>query len=559
MINLLSPWSITRPILIGYSSSSKITISAFRNFSGSTIKRYSSKGKGKSKAIDGEDDWETIIGLEIHAQLKTGRKLFSPASTSYGETPNTNVNLHDAAFPGTLPVLDLHAVRLSLITALALQCQINSRSTFDRKHYFYHDIPASYQITQHYNPLARHGKIQIFEGDNKVERTFDVGIHQLQIEQDTAKSQNVGDNTLVDLNRAGTGLMEIVTEPDMRSAEEAGAFVRKLQGLLRRLGSGDGDMEKGNLRVDVNVSVRRFGAPFGTRCEIKNINSVRFLQAAIESERRRHIKHYLESPSIPIKQETRGLNELTLETFPLRSKEEAMDYRYMPDSNLPAIVIDQGYLQKLTHELPEMPWDVVKRLTNTYSVQKRDVETLIGLDEYHARGIRYYEDVVAGDKKIAKKAMNWIVHELLGQIGKTSLSWSPDIIPSGLMREMIILVEEGKITGTTGKSIIKHILSTTTSSSTKNNQEEMQIEDILSMLGIEITEGKHSSSSSSEDDTIIKELCEKAIRNQPKSVSDYKKGNEKVIMRLIGEVMKLSKGTANATKVKEELIELLKD
>ncbi|OCF40691.1 glutamyl-tRNA(Gln) amidotransferase subunit B, mitochondrial [Kwoniella heveanensis CBS 569] len=366
------------------------------------------KGKAvESKEGTSDDEWETIIGLEIHAQLKTGWKLFSPASTSYGEVPNTNVNLHDAAFPGTLPVLDLNAVRLSIMTALALQCEINPRSTFDRKHYFYHDIPASYQITQHYNPLARQGRLRILEGDNKSRRTFDVGIKQLQIEQDTAKSQTVGDNVLVDLNRAGTGLMEIVTEPDMRSAEEAGAFVKKLQGLLRRVGSADGDMEKGNLRVDVNVSVNRPGEPFGTRCEIKNINSVRFLQAAIESERKRHIKHYTTSPSTPLLQETRGLNELTLQTFSLRTKEEAMDYRYMPDSNLPAMAIDHQYLGKLLDNLPEMPWETVDRLTSRYGVTKRDVETLIGLDEYHAQGVRYYEDVVRGDQAIAKRAMNW--------------------------------------------------------------------------------------------------------------------------------------------------------
>ncbi|WVW85339.1 aspartyl/glutamyl-tRNA(Asn/Gln) amidotransferase, B subunit [Kwoniella bestiolae CBS 10118] len=532
---ILSRWGFARPPILPFLSGSS--------------RGYATT---KKKVIQGEEEWETVIGLEIHAQLKTGRKLFSPASTSYGEVPNTNVNLHDAAFPGTLPVLDLHAVRLSLITALALNCRVNPRSTFDRKHYFYHDIPASYQITQHYNPLARNGRLPIIQGENNVKRTFDVGIHQLQIEQDTAKSQTVGENTLVDLNRAGTGLMEIVTEPDMRSAEEAGAFVRKLQGLLRRLGSGDGDMEKGNLRVDVNVSVHRHGTPFGTRCEIKNINSVRFLQAAIESERRRHIQHYLTSPNQPIKQETRGLNELTLETFSLRSKEEAMDYRYMPDSNLPAVVVDPIYLDKLRNDLPEMPWEVIKRLTETYGVQKRDVETLIGLDEYNFDGIRYYEDVIGvnGDKKIAKKAMNWIVHELLGQIGKLPPPWSPTLVPSTLMRDMILLIEDGKITGTTGKAIIKHLIST--SSSTSN--EEVKLEEVLSTLGIEINDETSSGGGGIE----MQKLCEQAMANQPKSVVDYRKGNEKVLMRLVGEVMKLSKGRADARKVKEVLVELLK-
>ncbi|WWC71303.1 aspartyl/glutamyl-tRNA(Asn/Gln) amidotransferase, B subunit [Kwoniella pini CBS 10737] len=530
---ILSRWGLSRPFIGSGSFPQRLLHPGLRFYA------------TKQNAIQDESEWETVIGLEIHAQLKTGRKLFSAASTSYGETPNTNVNLHDAAFPGTLPVLDLHAVRLSLITALALGSRINSRSTFDRKHYFYHDIPASYQITQHYNPLAREGKLQIIQGDNNSQRTFDVGIHQLQIEQDTAKSQTVGDNTLVDLNRAGTGLMEIVTEPDMRTSEEAGAFVRKLQGLLKRLGSGDGDMEKGNLRVDVNVSVHRHGTPFGTRCEIKNINSVRFLQAAIESERRRHIAHYLTSPGAPLKQETRGLNELTLETFSLRSKEEATDYRYMPDQNLPAIVIDSAYLEKLREELPEMPWQVVDRLTALYDVQKRDVETLIGLDEYHFEGVRYYEDVVGGDKKIAKKAMNWIVHEILGQIGKgkTSIKWSSTLIPSTTMKEMINLIEQGKITGTNGKQIIKHLIF---------NDSSISLNQVLNELSIELNDNISNKLD-------ISEICQQAIKNQSKSVNDYKKGNEKVLMRLVGEVMKLSKGRADAKQVKEILVDLLKD
>ncbi|WWD19307.1 glutamyl-tRNA(Gln) amidotransferase subunit B, mitochondrial [Kwoniella shandongensis] len=511
------------------------------------------KGKGKAKSTEADNgldgEWETVIGLEIHAQLKTGRKLFSSASTSYGDVPNTNVNLHDAAFPGTLPQLDLNAVRLSLLTALALNCNINPRSTFDRKHYFYHDIPASYQITQHYNPLARSGRIQINKGDNGSSRTFDVGIHQLQIEQDTAKSQTVGDAVLVDLNRAGTGLMEIVTEPDMRSAEEAGAFVKKLQGLLRRVGSADGDMEKGNLRVDVNVSVHRPGSAFGTRCEIKNINSIRFLQAAIESERRRHIQHYLTTDT-PLVQETRGLNELTLQTFSLRSKEEATDYRYMPDSNLPAMVVDPSYLSKLKDQLPEMPWQSVERLTTEYGVTKRDVETLLGLDEYKATGVRYFEDVAGGDKKLAKRAMNWIVHETLGQLGKLNKVWSPTTIPSGLMRQLVTSIEEGTITGTTGKSILKHLLTMPSPPESTTT-----LESILEELGISASSASAGGGRDGGED--LKDTCRKAMENQPKAVMDAKKGNDKVVMRLVGEVMKISGGRADARKAKVVLEELL--
>ncbi|KAL0247409.1 glutamyl-tRNA(Gln) amidotransferase subunit B, mitochondrial [Cryptococcus tetragattii IND107] len=493
----------------------------------------------------GDEGYQTVIGLEIHAQIKTGRKLFSKASTSYGHVPNTNVDVHDAAFPGTLPVLDLNAIRLSIMTALALNCHINPRSTFDRKHYFYHDIPASYQITQHYNPLARNGHLEIRAGDNGSNRTFDIGIKQLQVEQDTAKSQTVGDAVLVDLNRAGTGLMEIVTEPDMRSPEEAGAFVKKLQGLLRRVGSADGDMEKGNLRVDVNVSVHKPGMPFGKRCEIKNVNSVRFLQAAIESERRRHIAHYSTSPSEPLVQETRGFNELTLQTYSLRSKEEAADYRYMPDHNLPAIVIDDEYLDTLRKKLPEMPWQSVERLLEAYGVTKRDAETLLGLDEYGAQGMTYFEEVVKQDKKIAKKAINWIAHELLGQLGKANRPWTTTIIPAPLMRELVVAVENREITGTTGKAIIKHLVSLPESASFPSS-----FADLLAKLGLT------PSPASVED---VTETCKKAINNQPKAVADFKKGNEKVVMRLVGEVMKLSGGKADAMKAKGILLDLLKE
>ncbi|WVQ72704.1 glutamyl-tRNA(Gln) amidotransferase subunit B, mitochondrial [Cryptococcus sp. DSM 104548] len=508
----------------------------------------------QAKPLD--DGWQTVIGLEIHAQIKTGRKLFSEASTSYGHEPNTNVDLHDAAFPGTLPKLDMKAIRLSLMTALALNCDINPRSTFDRKHYFYHDIPSSYQITQHYNPLARSGHLPITLPSTSSSSTststsaspnpLSVRIHQLQIEQDTAKSQTSGPNVLIDLNRAGTGLMEIVTEPDMRSPEQAGAFLRRLQGLLRRIGSADGDMEKGNLRVDVNVSVHRHGEPFGTRCEIKNINSVRFLQVAIESERRRHIAHYTSSPSVPLPQETRGFNELTLETFSLRSKEEATDYRYMPDSNLPAMIIPQAYLTELKEGLPEMPWESVDRLGREYGVTKRDAETLLGLDEYHASGVAYYEHVVSGHTKIAKKATNWIVHELLGQLGKADRQWTPDVVPAPLMRELVLAVESRGITGTTGKALIKHLVSLPPSS-----ESPASLTSLLDQLGL----APSSSDAGAED---LSEICEKAMANQPKAVADFKKGNEKVVMRLVGEVMKISGGRADAIKAKERLLELLK-
>ncbi|KAK4689628.1 aspartyl-tRNA(Asn)/glutamyl-tRNA(Gln) amidotransferase subunit B, partial [Tremellales sp. Uapishka_1] len=489
----------------------------------------------------GDSEWETVIGLEIHAQLKTGRKLFSGklrrqagavcslrigAPLSHADSPNTHVEVLDAALPGALPVLDPEAIRLSLLTSLALNCKINPRSTFDRKHYFYHDIPSSYQITQHYNPLARSGSIRISKGENGSQRTFDVGIQQLQVEQDTAKSQTVGGEVLVDLNRAGTGLMEIVTDPDMRSAEEAGAFVKKLQSLLRRLGAGDGDMEK----------------PFGTRCELKNINSVRYLQQAIEAERKRHILHYEQNPSTSMKQETRSLDESTGETFSLRSKEEAEDYRYMPDSNLPAMLISPTYLDKLRGSLPEMPWETLERLPREYGIEFREAETLAGLDEYGGAGVAYFEESVGGNRHLGKKAANWINHDLLGQLTRANRPWSAELLPSSLLRDILLSVESNELSGSAAKQILKHAVSLPSSSPIPAD-----LHRVLNDLGLAplTAEG-------------LEAIAVQVLQDMSKEVESVRKGNGKVIMRLVGEVMKRTGGRADGRVVREVLMGLLK-
>ncbi|ORX38272.1 biosynthesis-related protein [Kockovaella imperatae] len=490
------------------------------------------------------DDWETIIGLEIHAQIKTPHKLFSRASTSYADPPNANVELLDAAIPGTLPVLNRDAVRLALLTSIALKCDINKRSTFDRKHYFYHDIPASYQITQHYNPIARNGRLAIRDGDWGSQRAFNVGIQQLQIEQDTAKSQIMGSDRLIDLNRGGAGLMEIVTDPDMRSPEEAAAFVRKLQSVLRRIGSGDGDMEKGNLRIDANVSVNRPGEAWGTRCEIKNLNSLRFLQQAIKSERLRQIAHYTSQPGIPLQRETRGVNEVTGETYSLRSKEDAMDYRYMPDANLPAMVIDEAYLSKLRHEVPELPWETVDRMCTAYDVQKRDVETLIGLDEVNGQGLSYFEGVVQDDPSLGKPAMIWINHVLLGQLTKLGKTWSPEVIPFSLMRDLIQAVIDDKLTNEAGKQVVHHIID-------QGHIADMSLGSVLKALNI---------STDVLSERALRMICIDVVRQlTPKDLAMRDKKGRLPIGMVIGKVMAQTKGQANAIQVKKILEELLKD
>ncbi|KAG5648737.1 hypothetical protein DXG03_000084 [Asterophora parasitica] len=294
-----------------------------------------------------------------------------------GEMPNTHVSLFDAAFPGTLPSLNHTCVDLALRAALALECNIQTRSSFDRKHYFYSDLPSGYQITQQYG-----GELAISLPSTP---TFDVRIKQIQLEQDTAKStfHPRTRTSFIDLNRAGTGLMEIVSEPDIRSPEEAGAYVRALQAVLRAVGASDGNMEQGSLRCDVNVSVNRVGRPPGTRCEIKNLNSVRFIMAAIVHEIARQRAILESAPNLDdatVPQETRGFDEHRFETYRLRSKEDAPDYRYMPDPNLGVLVLSQERIKAVRDTLPELPWDTRKRLQSQYGLAERDIEVILNID-----------------------------------------------------------------------------------------------------------------------------------------------------------------------------------
>src|SRR5271154_1332592 len=302
------------------------------------------------KSVSG--DWEVVIGLEVHAQVTSNAKLFSGASTEFGGEPNSHVSLIDAAMPGMLPVINAECVRQAVKTGLGLEAEINLHSVFDRKNYFYPDLPPGYQISQYQQPVVGHGRVTLDMPDGT---TREIGITRLHLEQDAGKSlhdQHPRD-TYVDLNRAGIGLMEIVSEPDLRSAEEAGIYLRKLRSILRYLGTCDGNMEEGSLRCDCNVSVRKPGAPFGTRCEIKNLNSVRFVMQAIEIEARRQIKIIEDGGAIA--QQTRLFDTARGETRPMRSKENDFDYRYFPDPDLLPLVLDPEWVAKLRAELPELP------------------------------------------------------------------------------------------------------------------------------------------------------------------------------------------------------------
>src|SRR5205085_8095821 len=364
----------------------------------------------KAKLIKGSTgDWEVVIGMEIHAQVTSNSKLFSGASTAFGGEPNSHVSLVDAAMPGMLPVINEECVRQAVRTGLGLNAQINRRSVFDRKNYFYPDLPQGYQISQYKSPIVGEGEIVVeLEGG----KTATVGIERLHLEQDAGKSlhDQLPEVSFVDLNRSGVALMEIVSKPDLLSAEEAKAYVLKLRSSLRYLGTCDGDMEKGNLRADVNVSVRRPGEGLGTRCEIKNVNSIRFIGMAIEHEARRQIG-ILEDGG-KIEQETRLFDPAKGETRPMRNKEEAHDYRYFPDPDLLPLELTAEYVEALAGDLPELPDEKKARFVRDYGLSAYDAGVLVG----ERLTADFYEAVAKG--RDAKSAANWVINELFGRLNK---------------------------------------------------------------------------------------------------------------------------------------------
>src|SRR5512133_1987543 len=354
-------------------------------------------------------DWEVVIGLEVHAQVASQSKLFSGASTAFGGEPNSHVSLVDAAMPGMLPVINEECIKQAVRTGLGLKAQINLKSVFDRKNYFYPDLPQGYQISQYKSPVVGEGEVVVDLPDGE---TVTVGIERLHLEQDAGKSLHDRHSTmsLVDLNRAGVALMEIVSKPDMRSSEEAKAFVAKLRAILRYLGTCDGDMEKGNLRADVNVSVRKLGAPLGTRCEIKNLNSIRFIGQAIDHEARRQIE-ILENGGT-IEQETRLFDPNKGETRSMRNKEEAHDYRYFPDPDLLPLELTAAFVDDLQTHLPELPDEKKVRFTREYCLSGYDAGVLVAEREM----ADFFEAAAKG--RDAKVAANWVINELAGRLNK---------------------------------------------------------------------------------------------------------------------------------------------
>jgi aspartyl-tRNA(Asn)/glutamyl-tRNA(Gln) amidotransferase subunit B len=405
-----------------------------------------------SKLIKGATgDWEVVIGMEVHAQVTSKSKLFSGASTAFGGEPNFHVSLVDAAMPGMLPVINEECVKQAVRTGLGLNAKINLRSVFDRKNYFYPDLPQGYQISQYKSPVVGEGEVTVeLEGG----RTATIGIERLHLEQDAGKLLHDQSPTMsyVDLNRSGVALMEIVSKPDIRDAEQARAYVTKLRSILRYLGTCDGDMEKGNLRADVNVSVRKVGAPLGTRCEIKNMNSINFIGQAIEYEARRQVEILEEGGAI--EQETRLFDPNKGETRSMRTKEEAHDYRYFPDPDLLPLEFSQAFVDGLRADLPEMPDQKKARFTADFGLSPYDASVLVAERE----SAEFYETVLAklsNRGRDGKVAANWVINELFGRLNKEGLDIAASPVSAEQLATIVDMIGEGTISGKIAKDLFE--------------------------------------------------------------------------------------------------------
>ncbi|MGE3691303.1 MAG: Asp-tRNA(Asn)/Glu-tRNA(Gln) amidotransferase subunit GatB [Novosphingobium sp.] len=482
-------------------------------------------------------EWEVVIGLEVHAQVTSKSKLFSGAATAFGAEPNSQVSLIDAAMPGMLPVPNRECIRQAVRTGMAIDAAINKWSRFDRKNYFYADLPQGYQISQLYHPLVGEGRIDIILDDKDPEHsTKTVGIERIHVEQDAGKLMHDQHPTMsyVDLNRSGVALMEIVSRPDMRSPAEAGAYLRKLRAILRYVGSCDGNMEEGSMRADVNVSVRKPGEPFGTRTETKNVNSVRFVMATIEHEASRQVD-VIEGGG-KVVQETRLFDPGTGSTRSMRSKEDAHDYRYFPDPDLLPLELDDAFLEECRASLPELP-----------DAKRHRYETALGLSAYNAGVLtaevetaRWFEALLAvtaakagkSEADVAKQAANWLLSELMGALNKAgrSLEDSP-VSPEG-GAELLALIGDGTISG----SIAKQVL-------------EMMVETGRGAAEIVEREGLKQTS----DTGAIEAAVAKVLADNADKVAEFKGGKEALFGFFVGQTMKAMQGKANPQVVNELL------
>jgi len=467
-------------------------------------------------------DWEIVIGMEIHAQVTSESKLFSGASTEFGGAPNSHVSLVDAAMPGMLPVINEECVRQAIRTGLGLKAKVNLRSVFDRKNYFYPDLPQGYQISQYKSPIVGEGAVAVDLEDGG---SVVVGIERVHLEQDAGKSvhDRHADYSYVDLNRSGVALMEIVSKPDLRSANEAKAFIAKLRSILRYLGTCDGDMEKGNLRADVNVSVRRPGEPLGTRCEIKNVNSIRFIGQAIEHEARRQIEIIEEGGTI--EQETRLFDAARGETRSMRSKEEAHDYRYFPDPDLLPLVFDQPYVDALAARLPELPDEKKSRFMRDFSLSDYDASVLVAERET----AEYFEAVAKG--RDGKAAANWVINELFGRLNKEGKSIASSPVSASQLGAILDLIRDSTISGKIAKDLFEIIW--TEGGDPRALVEQRGMKQVTDTVEIE-------------------KVVDDIVAKNPDKVADAK-SNPKAIGWFVGQVMKSSGGKASPQAVNEIL------
>jgi aspartyl-tRNA(Asn)/glutamyl-tRNA(Gln) amidotransferase subunit B len=476
-----------------------------------------------SKLIKGATgDWEVVIGMEVHAQVTSKSKLFSGASTEFGGAPNSHVSLVDAAMPGMLPVINAECVRQAIRTGLGLKAKINLKSVFDRKNYFYPDLPQGYQISQYKSPVVGEGEVVVdLEGAESVT----IGIERLHLEQDAGKSLHERHPTMsyVDLNRSGVALMEIVSKPDLRSSDEAKAFISKLRSILRYLGTCDGDMEKGSLRADVNVSVRKPGAPLGTRCEIKNVNSIRFIGQAIEHEARRQIE-IIENGGA-IEQETRLFDPDRGETRSMRTKEEAHDYRYFPDPDLLPLEFDQAYVDALKAHLPELPDGKKARFIAEFALSLYDANVLVA----ERATADYFEAVAKG--RDAKAAANWVINELFGRLNKEAKDIAASPVSSAQLGAMLDLIADGTISGKIAKDLFEILW-----------KEGGDPRELVAARGmIQLT-----------DLGAIERVVDEVVKQNPDKVAQAK-ANPKLIGWFVGQVMKSSGGKASPGAVNELL------
>ena len=471
-------------------------------------------------------EWEVVIGLEVHAQVVSNAKLFSGAATAFGAEPNTQVSLVDAAMPGMLPVPNRECIRQAVRTGMALDAKINKWSRFDRKNYFYADLPQGYQISQLYHPLIGEGELEILLDDKDESSAKRIGIERIHLEQDAGKLMHDQHATMsyVDLNRCGVALMEIVSRPDMRSPAEAGAYLRKLRSILRYVGSCDGNMEEGSMRADVNVSVRKPGEPLGIRTETKNVNSVRFVMAVVEHEARRQVQ--LLEQGGKVDQETRLYDPDKNVTRSLRSKEDAHDYRYFPDPDLLPLELDDAFLDECRATLPELPGTKRKRYENlgitayNSSVLTAEVETA-----------RWFDALLEADAE-PRQAANWVVAELFGALNRRGESIDKSPVSPDKAAELLSLVADGTISGTIAKQVF-----------------EIMLESGEGALRIVEERGLRQTSDSGAIDGEI----DKVIAANAEKVAEYKGGKQQLFGFFVGQVMKAMAGKANPKMVNERL------